>query len=60
MTHSRLPRTGAAFLSLVAAVALTSACGGGSDSGSADALDVPGADALDKATGVTTITSGTA
>jgi sn-glycerol 3-phosphate transport system substrate-binding protein len=55
MAYSRLRRTGAVFLSLVAATALTSACGGGSDGGSSDSLDAPGAEVLQKASGKTTI-----
>src|SRR4051794_22981085 len=56
MAFSRLRRTSAVLIALVAATALTGACGSGSDNGgSSGALDAPGADVLQKASGKTTV-----
>ncbi|OKI49199.1 ABC transporter substrate-binding protein [Micromonospora sp. CB01531] len=54
MTRLRLRRTMAAFVALVAVAAMGGCGGSGSDAGG-DALDAPGAEVLEKATGKTTI-----
>ncbi|MGC4807737.1 ABC transporter substrate-binding protein [Micromonospora sp. DT233] len=55
MRQPKLRRALAAFAALSAAAALTACGGSGSGTDSADALEAPGAEVLEKATGKTTI-----